>query len=75
MGKREFEIGEVFDLGLVKLKCVKAKSPTDLCRGCVFEKFHECGVIDKMVGPCTSLERGDGNCVIFIKQDQEDVES
>lgn len=65
MEKREFEIGEVFDVGLIRLKCERAEN---LCKGCVFEKLHECGVMSEILGPCFPLGRADRNHVIFVKQ-------
>lgn len=70
MEKREFEIGEVFDVGLIKLKCVEVDIKNENpCEGCVFtKKFHVCGIINDMIGPCASVNREDKKNVVFIEQ-------
>lgn len=35
MEKKEFKVGEVFDAGLVRLKCVDAPEPDLGCEGCI----------------------------------------
>lgn len=68
MEKKEFKVGEVFDAGLVRLKCVEAQASDSGCEGCIFYDFS-CGAIDVVLGPCNCTEREDGNNVIFIKAD------
>lgn len=66
MEKKEFKVGEVFDAGLVRLKCVEASAPDSGCEGCIFNYFT-CGAV--VAGPCNCTEREDGKNVIFIKAD------
>lgn len=42
MEKKEFKVGEVFDAGLVRLKCVEPTAPDAGCEGCIFNYFT-CG--------------------------------
>lgn len=65
MEKKEFKVGEVFDAGLVRLKCVEG----DSCEGCVFEYNLLCSFADIIVGPCGCEKREDKKDVIFIKAD------
>lgn len=44
MEKKEFKIGEVFDAGLVRLKCVEPTAPDAGCEGCIFNYFT-CGAV------------------------------
>lgn len=60
MAKKEFKIGEVFQCGLVKLKCVKSGRT---CHGCYFAR----GCRNEIKGYCAAETREDGNCVIFVK--------
>lgn len=66
MEKKEFKVGEVFDAGLVRLKCVEATAPDAGCEGCIFNYFT-CGAV--VTGPCNHAEREDNRNVIFIKAD------
>lgn len=69
MSKTEFKIGEVFQCGLVKLRCVKA---TNLCDGCVFYNgdplTKDCSYI--ALGNCGSCYRKDKTNVIFKKVEE-----
>lgn len=65
MAKKEFKIGEVFQCGLVKLKCEKA---TIDCTNCFFEGVDYCCTsINEMTGSCDSSEREDKTNVVFVK--------
>lgn len=68
MEKKEFKIGEVFDAGLVRLKCVEPTAPDAGCEGCIFNYFT-CGAVGVVVGPCNHAGREDNKDVIFIKAD------
>lgn len=35
MEKKEFKVGEVFDAGLVRLKCMEPTAPNAGCEGCI----------------------------------------
>lgn len=66
MPKKEFQIGEVFQYGLVKMLCKKADA-TRLCYDCDFYDLHnECCVGD-YVGECLGRNRKDKTEVIFVK--------
>lgn len=65
MEKKEFKVGEVFDAGLVRLKCVEPTAPN---AGCIFNYFT-CGAVHVIAGPCSHAEREDNRDVIFIKAD------
>lgn len=65
MEKKEFKVGEVFDAGLVRLKCVEG----DTCDRCIFEDYDSCSCIDIIIGPCGHIDRQDNKNVIFIKAD------
>ena len=65
MEKKEFKVGEVFDAGLVRLKCVEPTAPG---AGCIFNYFT-CGAVHVIAGPCSHAEREDNRDVIFIKAD------
>lgn len=66
MAKKEFKIGEVFQCGLVKLKCVKAKDEKHPCCGCILDTCN-CLKFEEFVGPCQDCIREDKTNVIFIK--------
>lgn len=68
IAKTEFKIGDVFQCGLVKLKCEKA---TNGCKGCIFykkESQNDCSFI--ALGNCGSCYRGDRNNVIFVEVEE-----
>lgn len=69
MEKKEFKVGEVFDAGLVRLKCVEPTAPNAGCEGCIFNDHITCGSVDVVAGPCSHAEREDNRDVIFIKAD------
>lgn len=65
MAKKEFKVGEVFQCGLVKLKCVKENHG---CRGCLLDEECDCyGQLRTIVGECSGITREDKTNVIFIK--------
>lgn len=55
MEKKEFKVGEVFDAGLVRLKCVDAPEPDLGCEGCIFNDHITCGSVDVVAGPCNHV--------------------
>lgn len=60
MKKKEFKVGEVFQCGLIKLKCVKDDNSCDHCyfKGvCKYE----------VTGGCCSEDREDKTNVVFVK--------
>lgn len=67
MPKKEYKIGEEFQCGLVRLKCVSGLS----CESCYFKGIdYCCTVIYDMVGGCDSSEREDKTNVAFVKVEQ-----
>ena len=64
MKKKEFAVGEVFPLGLFKLKVIEKR----FCQGCFFFTNHiqNC---TKIVGPCNPNSREDKTSVIFIEME------
>lgn len=68
MEKKEFKVGEVFDAGLVRLKCVEPTAPDGGCEGSIFNYFT-CEAVDVVVGQCNHAQREDNRDVIFIKAD------
>lgn len=69
MAKKEFKIGEIFQCGLVKLRCEKDKG---VCEGCVFDSIDVmCDDFIFVTGHCASDKREDKTDVIFVKVDEE----
>lgn len=69
MAKKEFKIGEVFQCGLVKLKCCEdVIYRTERCEKCFFNYYGECADrFANIAGNCSHLNREDKTNVIFIK--------
>lgn len=68
MKKKEFKVGEVFQCGLVKLKC---SNLYDGCQGCFFDKFMTDGEDCKLlIGECNGMYREDKTDVIFVKVEE-----
>lgn len=63
MAKKEFKVGEVFHLGLMKIICVPAIEK-DTFRGCFFEKKN---CYSDITGFCDQNNREDKQRVIFFK--------
>lgn len=61
--KEEFKIGEVFQCGLVKIKCVKTNS---LCAKCYF--IRQCN--HEITGHCFAECREDKTDVIFVRVEE-----
>ena len=70
----EYKIGEVFQLGEMKLKCVESFGEF-LCKRCIFANFKEesCEDISLFVGECFHSYRSDDKNVIFIEVEEENV--
>lgn len=67
MAKKEFKVGETFQCGLVKLKCIKSEAS---CFRCYFVNEDNCFSFSKIVGPCYHSEREDKTNVIFVKVEE-----
>lgn len=63
----EYKVGETFQFGLVKLKCV-AHGKND-CSGCALSCTNPC---KKFVGECASYKREDHTDVIFVIVQEDD---
>lgn len=66
--KKEFKIGEVFDLGINKVRVENCKN---FCSHCLLNKI--CDDIDqcyKLVGECRAMFREDKTDVIFVKVEE-----
>ena len=63
--KTEFKINDIFQFGIIQLKCIK--SDDGYCHGCKFENFQSCEDIISFTGPCSDVKRKDGIDVIFIQ--------
>lgn len=62
--KTYYKIGEEFQVGLVRLKCVESNK-NGSCNGCFFEDNIDCTLLTtKMTGACNS-SRPDGKDVVF----------
>ena len=61
----EYKVGEVFQFGKIKLKCVEA--PSD-CTGCFLLSFAYC---ISCIGECNWNKRSDHKNVIFIELKEE----
>lgn len=69
MAKKEFKVGEVFQCGLVKLKCVKAEET--ICEGCFLDDFCEFySQRNALIGYCDASSREDKTNVIFVKVEE-----
>ena len=63
--KTEFKIDDIFQFGIIQLKCVRSEN--GYCCGCIFENFQSCENINSFTGPCCDIKRKDGLDVIFIQ--------
>lgn len=73
--KKEFAIGEVFQMGLIKMMCIEDKEVADgkPCKGCIFQKIPTCADLMVATGSCQRVGRSDKKDVIFVEvKDDED---
>lgn len=70
MAKTEYQVGEIFQCGLVKLKCVKSENEFNPCEGRVFNSHIGCVGIIGMFGGCSIFNREDETNVIFVKVEE-----
>ena len=70
MAKTQYQVSEVFQCGLVKLKCIKAEGA--ICEGCyldeICEFYSQCNAL---IGYCDA-SREDKTDVIFVKVKEEE---
>lgn len=64
----EYKVGEVFQFGRIKLKCVEA---TNNCTKCFLSDFLSCM---ECIGECSWNKRTDRKNVIFIEVKEEENE-
>lgn len=62
----EYKVGEVFQFGKIKLKCVESMDVG--CRGCVLSETSHCR---KFMSHCHKFHRSDEKDVIFIEVKEE----
>lgn len=65
--KTEFEVGEVFQFGLIKLKC-NANPRKSICDMCYFVDLSYCDA--GAIGHCQGWSRKDKTDVIFEKVEE-----
>lgn len=65
----EYKVGEVFQFGKKKLKCVEGCS----CRDCAMNPLdvEGCEFISRYVGACAIRDRSDKTGVIFIEVEEK----
>lgn len=66
MPKKEFKIGEMFQCGLIKLRCEKVTS-FKCCDGCFFHISCLKCISGEIAGSCAGYAREDKTDVIFVK--------
>ena len=69
MEKKKYDIGEEFQVGLSRMKCVAQRADKiGNCDGCFFIPFGDCSDVNLIiVGACSMREREDLQDVIFVK--------
>lgn len=70
MAKKEFKIGEVFQCGLIKLKCVESIDELNPCKECVLASHVGCVGAIGILGGCSAFNREDETNVIFVKVEE-----
>lgn len=68
MKRKEFKVGEIFQCGLVKLKCEGGRYGA--CVNCYFRYKDDCSAVFDLVGSCYASEREDNADVIFVKVEE-----
>lgn len=65
--EQEYAIGEEFQFGLKRLRCVKEEGMP--CKGCYFDDKN-CAKVAEEIGACHNLYRTDITDVIFVEVEQ-----
>lgn len=66
--KKEFKIGEEFVFGLGKMRV----EPSDgVCKGCFFNLCKNCFALQKFIGECLGVCRGDNTNVKFVQVEED----
>ena len=68
----EYKVGEVFQFGKKKLKCVE--SDIGDCEGCAINYYGitECASLRPIIGDCLCCNRSDNKSVVFVEVIEED---
>lgn len=64
MANKYYPVGTVFQLGLIKAKCIERK---ELCKDCILDSSLDAELCSKLIGSCVFTERPDLKDVIFIE--------
>lgn len=67
MKQKEFKVGEVFQCGLVKLRCEESRTTGSCCEGCFFHFRCFKETTGNIAGSCARTERKDKTDVIFVE--------
>lgn len=67
--KNQFQVGETFQFGLIKLKCVIAEKD-NYCTNCFFHDINCDEIHIGVVGSCAKRQRHDKTDVIFVKLEE-----
>lgn len=67
MPRKEFKVGEVFQCGLIKLRCEESRITGSCCEGCFFHFSCFKETTENIAGPCARTHRNDKTDVIFVK--------
>lgn len=66
--KNQFQIGETFQFGLIRLKCV-ISGKGNYCTDCFFHDTNCDEIYTKVIGSCAKEQRYDKTDVIFVKSE------
>ena len=66
--KNQFQIGETFQFGLIRLKCVTSEK-ANFCVDCFFRDGNCDKKQTEVIGTCVASQRNDKTDVIFVKSE------
>ena len=66
--KNQFQIGETFQFGLIRLKCVTSEKE-NFCVGCFFCDINCHEKYTEVIGLCGKRKRDDKTDVVFVKSE------
>lgn len=66
----EYKVGEVFQCGLIKLRCEESRIIGSCCEGCFFHFYCFKETTRNIAGPCARTQRKDKTDVIFVKVEE-----
>lgn len=74
MTKKEYKVGETFQLGFFKLRAEKPQKGVNPCRICfISELTSDCRVFKQVIGECSFKKREDKTDVIFVNTEESDI--